>query len=281
MEDPPGMQERNKASMKQQHGIRVVAVTGASQGIGRAIAERFKAAGDRVVVLDIRPGDLDPPDGCSGAGIEYRRMDVTAAAEVKDVFESIFSDHGQLNVLVNNAGITFDKSLASMTEADWDLMMNINLKGVFLCCKYALPHMRRSGGGSIVNIGSLEGIACNPLHTAYAASKGGVHALTRALAVDLGPEGIRCNAVCPGWINTAFNDAYFDGLQNREAGLQAVTSLHPACRLGTPEDVAETVFWLAGDAAGFITGQEVVVDGGRLCRPPLPDFDAMEKRDAI
>jgi len=267
--------------MKQQQGKRVVAVTGASQGIGRAIAERFKNAGDRVVVLDIRPGDLALPDGQSGAGIEYRQMDVTAAAEVKNIFQSISVDHGQLNVLVNNAGITFDKSLASMTEADWDLMMNVNLKGVFLCCKYALPHMRRSGGGSIVNIGSLEGIACNPLHTAYAASKGGVHALTRALAVDLGPEGIRCNAVCPGWINTAFNDAYFDGLKNREAGLQAITALHPASRLGTPEDIAETAFWLAGDAAGFITGQEVVVDGGRLCRPSLPDFNAMEKRDAI
>jgi meso-butanediol dehydrogenase/(S,S)-butanediol dehydrogenase/diacetyl reductase len=267
--------------MKQQHDNRVVVVTGASQGIGRAIAERFKAAGDRVVALDIRAGDLAPPDGRSGAGIEFRQMDVTVAAEVEQVLASVFADHSRLNVLVNNAGITFDKSLTSMTEADWDLMMNINLKGVFLCCKYALAPMRRSGGGSIVNIGSLEGIACNPLHTAYAASKGGVHALTRALAVDLGPEGIRCNAVCPGWINTAFNDAYFDCLKNRETGIQAITALHPACRLGTPEDVAETVFWLAGDAAGFITGQEVVVDGGRLCRPSLPDFDAMEKRDAI
>jgi len=267
--------------MKQQHGNRVVVVTGASQGIGRAIAERFEAAGDRVVALDIRPGDLAPPDGRSGAGIEYRQMDVTAASEVQRVLASVFEDHGRLNVLVNNAGITFDKSLASMTEADWDLMMNINLKGVFLCCKYALAPMRRSGGGSIVNIGSLEGLACNPLHTAYAASKGGVHALTRALAVDLGPDGIRCNAVCPGWINTAFNDAYFNDLMNREAGLQAITALHPAGRLGTPEDIAETALWLAGDAAGFITGQEVVVDGGRLCRPSLPDFDAMEKRDAI
>jgi meso-butanediol dehydrogenase/(S,S)-butanediol dehydrogenase/diacetyl reductase len=193
----------------------------------------------------------------------------------------VFENHGRLTILVNNAGITYDRGLEEMTEAEWDRMMAVNLKGVFLCAKFAVGYMRRSGGGSIVNIGSLEGLACNPLHTAYAASKGGVHALTRAIAVDHGRDGIRCNAICPGWINTEFNDAYFNHLKDRQAGIDAITALHPVGRLGTAEDVARTAVWLADPNSGFVTGQEIVVDGGRLCRPSLPDFDAMEKKDAL
>lgn len=256
-------------------------MTGASRGIGKAIAETFRSEGARVIAADIAAGDWPPPDGVTGPGVEYRRMDVTSADDVRRCMASVFDSHGRLTVLVNNAGITFDRGLEEMTEAEWDRMMAVNLKGVFLCAKFAVGFMRRSGGGSIVNIGSLEGLACNPLHTAYAASKGGVHALTRAIAVDHGREGIRCNAICPGWINTEFNDAYFDDLKEREAGIAAITALHPAGRLGTAEDVAHTAVWLADPASGFVTGQEIVVDGGRLCRPSLPDFDAMEKKNAL
>ncbi len=256
---------------------RVAVVTGAAQGIGRAIAERLVREGAAVVGVD----RVIPEAGADARGIVFEEMDVTRAGSVEAVFGAIVKRHGRLDILVNNAGIMFEKSIDETTEADWDRMMAVNLKGVFLCAKYAVPHLRAAGGGAIVNIGSLEGRACNPFHTAYAASKGGVHALTRALAVDLGPDGIRCNALCPGWINTAFNDAYFDRLKDREAGLRAMSALHPVCRLGLPEDVADTVVWLAGDESGFVTGQEIVVDGGRTCRPSLPDFDAMEKTDAI
>lgn len=259
----------------------VAVVTGASRGIGKAIAATFRSEGARVIAADIAAGDWPPPDGATGPGVEYRRMDVTSADDVRRCMASVFDSHGRLTVLVNNAGITFDRGLEEMTEAEWDRMMAVNLKGVFLCAKFAVGFMRRSGGGSIVNIGSLEGLACNPLHTAYAASKGGVHALTRAIAVDHGREGIRCNAICPGWINTEFNDAYFDNLKDREAGIAAITALHPVGRLGTAEDVAHTAVWLTDPASGFITGQEIVVDGGRLCRPSLPDFDAMEKKNAL
>ena len=256
---------------------RVAVVTGAARGIGRVIAERLAREGATVVGVD----RMIPDAEAAGSGIVFDEMDVTRAEAVEAVFGAIVDRHGRLDILVNNAGIMFEKSLDEMTEADWDRMMAVNLKGVFLCAKYAVPHLRAAGGGAIINIGSLEGRACNPLHTAYAASKGGVHALTRALAVDLGPDGIRCNAICPGWINTAFNDAYFDRLKDREAGLRAMSALHPVGRLGLPEDVADTVVWLAGDESGFVTGQEIVVDGGRTCRPSLPDFDAMEKTDAI
>jgi meso-butanediol dehydrogenase/(S,S)-butanediol dehydrogenase/diacetyl reductase len=259
----------------------VAVVTGASRGIGKGIAGLFAAEGARVIAADIAPGDWTTADGATGAGVEFRKMDVTSAEEIQQCMNEVFEAHGRLTILVNNAGITFDRSLEEMTEAEWDRMMAVNLKGVFLCAKYAVGLMRKSGGGSIVNIGSLEGIACNPLHTAYAASKGGVHALTRAIAVDHGKEGIRCNAICPGWINTEFNDRYFDALKDRAAGLGAVTALHPVGRLGTAEDVAETALWLAGSGSGFVTGQEILVDGGRLCRPSLPDFDAMEKKDAL
>jgi meso-butanediol dehydrogenase/(S,S)-butanediol dehydrogenase/diacetyl reductase len=261
-----------------QHEGRVVIVTGASQGIGRAIAEKFHLEGASVVGVDLAP---PKENEAGGPGIEFQKMDVTSAEDVEGVFGRVVEQYGRLDVLVNNAGIMFEKSLEEMTEAEWDKMMAVNLKGVFLCSKAAVGRMRAGGGGAIVNIGSLEGLACNPLHTAYAASKGGVHALTRAMAVDLGVYNIRCNAICPGWINTAFNDAYFNILKDRDQGLRAVTALHPICRLGLPEDVANTASWLAGDEAGFVTGQEIVVDGGRTCRPSLPDFDAMEKKDAV
>jgi meso-butanediol dehydrogenase/(S,S)-butanediol dehydrogenase/diacetyl reductase len=150
--------------------------------------------------------------------------------------------------------------------------MAVNVKSTFLTTKHALSLMRAEGAQhpAIVNISSIEGLGANPLHSVYAASKAAVAAFSHNTALEYGPYGIRCNAVAPGWINTPFNEQFLDQYPDRAAVDATIEALHPAGRLGTPEDVANTVFWLASTDAAFITGQEVVVDGGRLAKLPLP-----------
>ena len=136
--------------------------------------------------------------------------------------------------------------------------------------EYAAPHMRERGGGAIVNIGSIEGFAVNPAHTAYAASKGGVHGLTVALAIDLGPDGIRCNAIAPGWIDTELNRAYQESHTEPEAFAREMGRLHPLDRIGAPADVGDVAVWLASDESRFVTGELITVDGGRTRKLSLP-----------
>lgn len=258
---------------------KVAVVTGGSRGIGRSIAQKLCDEGAFVVIGDVMDAGLDDKETSS---LSYMRLDVSDAGSVRQVIQDVVDRYGQLDILVNNAGIMFERLMEETAEEDWDRMMNINVKGVFLCSRYALAPMRESGGGAIVNIGSIEGIVNNPMHTAYAASKGAVHAMTRAVAVDEGHRSrVRCNSVCPGWINTELNAAYFDQLKYPEQGIKAIEKLHPVGRMGTPEDIANMVCWLASDQAGFVSGQQFVVDGGRTARPTLADFDAMEKKYEI
>lgn len=241
-------------------GITAV-VTGGAQGIGRAIADRLAADGADVIVGDLRdPGDLGDRQRWVELDVTSEVSTVAFAAEVDD----------SLGVVVNNAGIMFEASITDQTVEQWDMAMAVNLRGPWLMTKALLPQLQAGGGGSVVNVGSIEGIGSNPQHTAYAASKGGVHGLTAAMAVDLGPMGIRCNAVAPGWIDTALNREYLDRLPNRDQAVAELAVLHPVGHIGDPADVASTVAFLASTDARFVSGQVVVVDGARTTMLSLP-----------
>ena len=235
---------------------KIAIVTGAAQGIGAAIAERMQAAGATVEIGDLKA------DG------RIRALDVSREDSIRAFIGAVVQTHGHVDILVNNAGIMFEKSLEQQRAEDWDRMMAINLRGPMLMVKHALVHMRR--GGAVVNVGSLEGLACNPGHTAYAASKAGVHGLTLGLAVDLGPRGIRANTIAPGWIDTDLNREYVHSHPDRDLVEAELAELHPVGHIGAPGDVGDVAVWLVSDRARFVTGQQIVVDGGRTSRPSLP-----------
>ena len=177
----------------------------------------------------------------------------------------------RLDVLVNNAGLMLEGTAEESSEADWQAQMDLNLSLPFMLIREALPLLRQSGGGAIVNIGSVEGLAANPRHPAYAASKAGLHGLTRAIAVDEGPRGVRCNAVAPGWIDTPLNLDFIDSLTGDTAAFHAgLKDIHPVGRTGRPEEVADLVYWLGSDQARFMTGQVLTLDGGRTAKLSLP-----------
>lgn len=249
------------------HEGKVAVVTGSSRGIGWSIAHKLGTEGARVIV-----GDMIPIAKPFPFEAFHKHLNVTDESAVRSFYQEIENEFGRLDILVNNAGIMFEKHFLDTSVSDWDRMMAVNLRGVFICSKYAVELMMKNGGGAIVNIGSIEGNATNPDHAPYAASKSGVHGLTRAIAVDMGPHNIRCNAVLPGWIVTELNEGYFATLKNREKAERAMIALHPAGRLGSPADVANMVSWLASDEACWVTGHEYIVDGGRLARPSLADF---------
>lgn len=239
---------------------RVALVTGGAQSIGAAIANGLAAAGATVVVGDLNPSDVH----------QSMTLDVSDESAVERTIAAIITEHERLDIVVNNAGIMFEESVATHDRSRWDKMLAVNLTGPMLLTKHASKHLAASGHGAIVNVGSIEGDRCNPNHAAYAATKSGVHGLTRATAIDLGPMGIRCNAIAPGWIDTPLNASYVDSHPDRELVLDELAKLHPIGRVGAPSDVADVVVWLASDESRFVTGQVITIDGGRTARPPLP-----------
>lgn len=234
-------------------------ITGASRGIGRAIAVRLAEAGANIVGLDI---DLDPMQdtknlvenqGSKFLGVE---ANVTDLDQMKDAVKQTVEEFESLDVLVNNAGITRDNLLIRMTPEDWDSVISINLTGVFNGVKAASRQMMRQRSGSIVNISSVVGLIGNPGQVNYSASKAGVLGVTKSTAREVGKRGVRVNAVAPGYIQTRMTEELSD--EAREALQEQI----PLESLGLPEDVAETVLFLASDASKYITGQVISVDGG-------------------
>ena len=243
---------------------KIAVVTGASRGIGRAIAERFAAEGAVVVAASRTAPGTPLPDP-----IEWMAADVSKADDAEALVGQVQARHGRLDVLVNNAGIQLEKPIDQTSEDDWDRVMGVNLKGIYLCCRHAIPLMRAQGGGVIVNLGSISGQAADPNMAVYNASKAGVHGLTRSIAVDHGRDGIRCNAICPGWIMTEMSEQAFAQAADPKAAEQAAIARHPAGRLGTPRDIAALAVWLASDEASFATGQLFTLDGGLTAGSPI------------
>ena len=240
----------------------VAVVTGGSRGIGRAIVERLHAHGSRVVTCGRgeRPAYL--PDD-----VRWVRADVADPADADRLVEDASSAFGPVKLLVNNAGVLVAKTVVDSTDADWDLQVGVNCRGVFNVSRAVLPTMAEHGG-VIVNIGSISGVVADLSSALYNASKAFVHALTRSIAIDHGPR-VRCNAVLPGWIETDMADEGFDLAGDPAAARADAVRRHPLGRFGQPADIANIVAWLASDEASWATGQCFTVDGGLTAASPL------------
>ena len=238
---------------------KIALVTGGRSGIGQAIARRLAAEGARVFTAQ-RSADDE---------FESLTADFNDPTCPDQVVGDVVNHAGRLDVLVNNAGMMQESSVEDMSLDDWQRNLTVNLTAPFLMIRAALPHLRKTRG-SIVNTGSIEGLGSNPGHAAYCASKAGLHGLTRAVAVDHGHEGIRCNAVAPGWIDTDLNLEFIDSMPDPDAFREEIGRIHPVARTGKPEEVAALVAFLAAEESGFITGQIYTVDGGRMAKLSLP-----------
>lgn len=238
---------------------KTVLVTGGRSGIGAATADKFAALG--ATVFTAQRG-ADPTHN----GITADFLDPTTP---QNVIDQVIAQTGRLDILVNNAGLMVEGTALETSEQDWADTLQVNLTAPFLLTKSALPHLIKSAG-NIVNIGSIEGLGSNPRHPAYCASKAGLHGLTRAIAVDHGPEGVRCNAVAPGWIDTDLNTAFIESLGDPAEFRKQIGGIHPVGRTGAPSEVANLVTWLSSDEAAFVTGQIWTIDGGRMAKLSLP-----------
>lgn len=252
-------------------GGRVALVTGGARGIGRAIAECLIREQVAVVVLvdcDQQAGETavrELNQQHKARAAEFVRADLGASDCFQNISDFIAGSHGRLDLLFNNAGLEIEKPFEQTSAAEWDRVMAVNLRGPFLLTQALLPLFPESGG-AIVNISSIHATRAFPDSVAYACSKAGLLALTRNLALELAPRGIRVNAICPGYIDTRMWDEYLSRLPNPDEVAEHTASLHPLGRRGVAQDVAAAAVYLASDAASFITGTELVVDGGLTIR---------------
>jgi len=247
---------------------KVAVVTGAGSGIGAASALRFADEGASVVAADIRghKAEQTVADITDRGGVASSfAVDVANSASVAAMVSHCVEQFGRIDVLFNNAGTLRPGTAVELTEEDWDLVMAVNVRSVFLGAKYAVPHMLAQGGGSIINTASISGLHGDGGAVVYAASKAAVINLTRALSTDHAPAGIRVNAICPGTIETPPVQRMMADPRVLDVNIQA----HALRRLGRPEEVANLAVWLASDEASFVTGEAIVVDGGLRAQSPL------------
>ncbi len=253
---------------------KVAIVTGAGSGIGRAIALLFAQHGARVVIADISDKlgretielierSSEETKGANREAI-FVRSDISKAEDSERIVQESVRVFGGLHILVNNAGIQRPGTVETISDEDWDMVLSVNLKGPFLVSKFAIPAMRKSGGGSIVNMGSDAGLVGNPGIAAYCASKGGIVALTRAMALDHAKDKIRVNCICPGAVDAPLHNNWFQTLTptEQEDWRKRVAIRYPLARVGKPEEIANLALFLASEESSFMTGSIVTIDGG-------------------
>lgn len=244
---------------------KVAIVTGAGSGIGKATAKYFGQQGAKVVIAEWNAqSGRETANAITNVGGDavFCHTDVSQAAQVEATVRKTVEHFGRLDVLVNNAAVQILAKLADTTEDVWDRIHSVNLKGVFLGCKYAIPVMQKGGGGAIVNIASILGFVADPDLAAYCAAKGGVISLTKVAALTYGSDRIRVNCICPGDVETPLVEEYFNKDPNPGALRNEIYSKYALRRIASPEEVAKAAAFLASDDASFITGSSVVIDGG-------------------
>ena len=239
---------------------KIILITGGKTGIGGAIADRLRQEGGVVITAQRRSYEDDP---------FALQADLGKADDCRRIIDVISQDYGGLDLLINNAAMMSEAHISNMDEALWHQTMALNLTAPFLLIKYGYQ-MLKQNKGNIINIGSIEGLGSNPDHSAYCASKAGLNGLTRAIAIDAGQDGIRCNAIAPGWINTELNEAFIDAQKDPRSFRTSIGAIHPVGRSGTPDDVANLAAFLGSEEAAFITGEIYRIDGGRMAKLSLP-----------
>ena len=244
---------------------RVALVTGGCGGIGRAVCTRFETEGATVYAGDISQSGLI---GRPSKAVRFVQLDVTRENSVRAAMDLLEAEQSRLDILVNAAGIEIEKTIEETSLDEWNRIFAVNVTGMFLASKHALALLRTSDAPSVINFGSYDGFIADPGLAAYCATKGAVHALTRAMACDHGPEGIRVNAICPGYVDTPMLQSFFAGEGSGGNGRslselqRAARDVHPIGRYGTPEDIAGLVAWLSSDEARYAHGALWVLDGG-------------------
>lgn len=244
---------------------KVAFITGAGRGIGQAIAQKMASEGAAVALAEVdfasaqSTADVLLNQGYQALPVQ---TDITREADVEAAVSEVLKHFGRIDILVNNAGKNFYYDATTMSEADWDSAMDVDVKGAWLCCKHILPTMVAAKSGSILNIASVHARITAPGHFPYAAAKSALVGLTRNLALDYAKYNVRVNAICPGWVRTSLIQGWFDRQPDPKAAEERVLSFQPLRRIGTPEEIANFVAFVASDEASFITGAELVIDGG-------------------
>jgi NAD(P)-dependent dehydrogenase (short-subunit alcohol dehydrogenase family) len=244
-------------------------VTGAASGLGREVARLFAAEGARVVVADLNSGGAEAVaneiNGGGGSAVAHT-CDVTVEDQVRAALARCKSEWGGLDALVNNAGVQLEKPLDETTNDEYDWVFDVNVRGVFWGCKHAVTSMRESGGGAIVNTASALSLVSDPFLPVYTASKHAVLGLTRSVGVAYAADGIRCNCVCPGDMQTPMIERYWEATGDPEKARREMASMYPAGQIGQPGEVARAVLFLASDEASYVNGSFMQVDGGLLSK---------------